>query len=147
MASMIEPSDNVNIKGVTKLVLGVSAGPTPRFVLVQACLATKNCYSGPKFILENQKHVVEWVTHARYTLHKNIHLYIGFEVAWVEDINFTKIASQITSSNKNIKPPHLDGACCSICKNFAMYANEGFTCFSCRQDPYRSSVIGCDDDE
>lgn len=82
-----------------------------------------------------------------YLLISNIDSYLGSKCVWMQSQHFMmKTSSKHTAPSIPINS-NLDGACCKNCGTFAYMANENFICFSCKEDPYRCSVLNCNDDE
>lgn len=91
----------------------------------------------------------------KYLMHPNIVSFVNTTVRWYSDklailVPNTTLLSVDIKQNIISKAPwqsSIDGACCAICKNFTVYAESGFTCFSCRTDKYRASPLGVEDDD
>lgn len=89
--------------------------------------------------------VAYWKT-TNSDVYAGINQYMGYKVKWF-NINDDNIETDMTPEPALIrKAPHEDGACCVQCKTFIPYAETNIVCYSCRQDPYRCSVLNIDDD-
>lgn len=70
-------------------------------------------------------------------LDKNIDDYAGKEVIWTE----------IEKISLTFKKREKDGNFCKLCNEYYDYAEAGFTCWSCKSDPYRMSPLNAVDDD
>lgn len=94
------------------------------------------------FLILDQRCINSWINYkaTKIMLAPNIGNYIGKQAHWIH----AKHIKCIKKNKLSIKQ-ELDGAFCARCKEFAPYANEGFTCFACKTDPYRFSRLNVDD--
>ncbi len=94
------------------------------------------------FILDNDQ-VNDWRSDKHYKLHNSIHVCVNQLICWRNENVIDTFIIQDIIIKKKISGP--DGSHCAHCKEFSPYAESGFTCWSCRQDPFRLSVIKPDD--
>lgn len=98
------------------------------------------------FILS--KEVVARFQQAGHEVIPKIEKYINEHALWVSislynEIVPNKLKSSIVA-NRSPGMSYIDGAKCSKCQEFVVYANDGFTCWSCKQDPLRSTFRSID---
>jgi hypothetical protein len=66
--------------------------------------------------------------------------YAGKHVMWIWQERLLLRNTSVKIHDPTL--PNLPGACCANpkCKQWFAYAEEGFTCYSCRQDRFRCSI-------
>lgn len=117
---------------------GVIVGIFPTIAFIKrwgdALIITNNRAS---FILESD--TLRRFNEAGHEVVPNINKYVNERCLWVSISLYTEIEIKSSiAANRSPGMSYIDGAKCSKCQEFVVYANDGFTCWSCKQDPMRS---------